>query len=178
MSEKILLIDVDKCVGCYACEIACKQEHDLQVGPRWCRVISIGPRNVHGSLHLDSVPTICIQCADPACASFCPVGAIGKREDGIVVIDENACTGCKLCEYGCPYGAIYFDEDKKVAGKCTLCLSRIRDGLEPSCVQNCIGGALQFVTEDELDHIIKGMHRARTDRVCYTSSKWKLSLNL
>ena len=68
-------------------------------------------------LHLDIVPAMCIHCNDPVCSHFCPVGAIRKREDGIVVIDEDKCNGCKLCIYGCPYGAIYFNKEKKVAEK-------------------------------------------------------------
>ncbi|UCG65918.1 MAG: 4Fe-4S binding protein [Deltaproteobacteria bacterium] len=176
MSERLLLIDVDKCVGCYACEIACKQEHHLPLEPRWCTVIPIGPRKLGEKLHLDFVPALCIHCDDPLCSYFCPVDAISKRQDGIVVIDEDECTGCRLCVYGCPYGAIYFDHERKIAGKCSLCVSRIDDGLEPSCVQHCIGGALLFVTEEELGQITEGMHTARDGKVCYTSSKWKLPL--
>ncbi|MFC1929932.1 4Fe-4S dicluster domain-containing protein [Chloroflexota bacterium] len=176
MSEKLLLIDVDRCVGCYACEVACKQENDLPLGPRWCRIIPIGPRELQEELHLDFVPTTCIHCDDPICSYFCPLGAITKREDGIVLIDEDKCNGCGLCVYGCPCGAIYFNQEKKIAGKCSLCVSRIDDGLEPSCVQHCIGRALQFVTEEELDEITRRLHVARTGRVCYASSKWRLSL--
>ena len=94
----------------------------------------------------------------------------------VVKIDEDKCNGCKLCIYGCPYGAIYFNKEKKVVEKCSLCASRIDDGLEPSCVQHCIGGALLFVTEEELGQITDGMDIARDGKVCYTSSKWKLSL--
>ena len=176
MSQKILLIDIDKCIGCYTCEIACKQEHDLPLGPRWCQVFSIGPREVESELHLDIVPALCIHCDDPTCAYFCPLGAITKREDGTVLISEDKCNGCGLCVYGCPYGAIHFNEEKKVAGKCSLCVSRIDDGLEPSCVQHCLSGALMFVTDEELGQITEGMHTARIGKVCYTSSKWQLSL--
>lgn len=176
MSEKLLLVDVDKCIGCYACEIACKQEHDLPLESRWCQVTRIGPRKLAGDLHLDMVPTMCLHCDDPPCANFCPQGAISKRADGIVAIDEAKCNGCQLCVYGCPYGAIYFNQEKKTAGKCSLCVSRVDDELEPSCVQHCIGGALMFVSEKELNQITRGMHIARCGKVWYTSSKWQLSL--
>jgi formate dehydrogenase iron-sulfur subunit len=92
------------------------------------------------------------------------------------MISEDDCTGCGLCVSGCPYGAIYFDDEKGVAGKCSLCASRIDDGLEPSCVQHCISGALQFLTEDELAETIRGINIARNGKVCYVSSKWKISL--
>jgi Fe-S-cluster-containing dehydrogenase component len=176
MSDKVLLIDVDKCVGCYACEIACKQENELPLASRWCRVISFGPRRLGGEFHLDFVPTVCIQCEEPICSYFCQSDAITKREDGIIIISKDDCTGCGLCVFGCPYGAIYLDHEKSVAGKCSLCASRIDDGLEPSCVQHCISGALQFVPEDELAGTIQGTNRARHGMVCYVSSKWKLSL--
>lgn len=176
MTDNTLLIDVDKCVGCYACEVACKQENELILPVRWCIVTSIGPRKIQDEMHLDFVPGMCLQCDDPVCSYFCSFDAIGKREDGIVIINEEKCTGCGLCVYGCPYGAIYLDQAKNLAGKCSLCLSHIDDGLEPPCVQHCISGALQFVTQEELAEITRGMHVAGSSRVFYASSKWELSL--
>lgn len=137
-------------------------------------VAQIGPRKVGDGLHLDFVPGVCLQCDDPVCSYFCSSDAIAKRSDGIVVINADKCTGCGLCVYGCPYGAIYLDREGKLAGKCSLCFSRIDDGLEPACVQHCIGGALQFVAQDKLAEITQGMHVAGNDRVRYTSSKWRL----
>ncbi len=169
-----LLIDIDKCVGCYSCEVACKQENELPLASRWCQVFSRGPREVDGQLHLDFIPVVCLHCDDPICAYFCNFGAITKGEDGLVRIGEDKCTGCGLCVYGCPYGAIFFDQEKGIAGKCSLCISRTDYGLEPSCVQHCTGGALQYVTDDELETITRGMHVAKFGKVAYTSSKWKL----
>ena len=176
MLQKVLLIDLDNCVRCYACELACRQEHDLayETKSRWCKVMTIEPRWVNQELQMDFVPVMCFQCDDPICAYFCPVNAISKREDGIVVIDEEACTGCKLCVHGCPYGALFFNEMRGVSGKCDLCASRIQGGVEPACVQHCIGGALQFVSEEELANIILGEHVLRKGMVYYVSSKWKL----
>jgi len=176
VSQKVLLIDLDSCIRCHACEIACRQEHGLtyETKSRWCRVITVGPRSIQQELHMDFIPTICFQCDDPICAYFCPVDAISKREDGMVVIDEKACTGCKLCVYGCPYGSIFFDETKGITGKCNLCMSRIHHGIEPTCVQHCIGGALQYVTQEELKDITSGEHLLRMGLVYYVSSKWKL----
>ncbi len=72
-------------------------------------------------------------------------------------------------------GALYFNTEKNTVGKCSVCADRVTDGLEPSCVQHCIGGALQFVTEAELGEITRGTHVARTGRICYAFSKWKLA---
>jgi NADH-dependent fumarate reductase subunit E len=175
--DKILLIDLDACVRCYSCEIACRQENQLdsESKSRWCRVFTVGPRKVDGRVQLDFVPIMCFQCDDPLCASFCPVDAISKREDGIVVVNEDLCTGCKQCQYGCPYGAMQFNAVTRKAGKCNLCLSRIEDGIEPSCVQHCTGGALRFVSSHELEEIVDGKHLAKLGRTYYLSSKWILN---
>lgn len=177
MSQKILLIDLDTCVRCYACEVACREEHNLsfESQSRWCQVMTVGPRWVSQGLHLDFVPTMCFQCDDTPCASFCFVDAISKREDGIVMVDEVVCNGCKLCVSGCPYGAMFFNETKGIAGKCDFCISRIQVGLEPTCVQHCIGGALQFVTDEELTTITSVEHTLRIGMIYYASSKWRLS---
>lgn len=175
MSENLMLIDIDQCTRCYTCEIACKQENNIGVGPRWRQIATFGPRSIHGDLHLDFVPTGCLHCDDPLCAKLCPTNAITKREDGIVIIDPEQCNGCQLCVYGCPYGSIQYDQERSIAGKCHFCLDRIDHGQEPSCVQHCISGALQWIKEDELEQLTQGMHTAHMGRVCYRSTKWKLS---
>jgi len=175
MPEEVMLVDIDRCVRCYACEIACKQEHDLPVGPRWTRVMTVEPRQVNEELCTDFVFTTCVQCDDPLCAHICPVDAITKRDDGIVVIDEAKCNGCGLCVHACPFGAIHINPDKNIAWKGFFCLDRVDQGLEPSCVQHCAGGSLQYVTPEELLELTAGKHKARIGKLCYVSEKWKLS---
>jgi len=176
VSEKILLIDLDNCIRCYSCEIACRQEHNLtyETMSKWCRVITIEPRWIENELHMDFIPIFCFHCDEPICSYFCPVNAIHKRKDGIVIIDERICTGCKLCINGCPYGAIFINEIKGTAGKCDFCISRIEYGIEPTCVQHCIGGALQFLDQNELSKITSGEHLLKMGLVYYCSSKWRL----
>jgi Fe-S-cluster-containing dehydrogenase component len=178
--KKILLIDIDSCVRCHACEIACRQEHDLtaETASCWCRVLTVGPRRVAGKLHMDFIPVVCRQCDDPLCAAICPTGAIRKNDIGLVLIDEAACNGCKLCLYACPYGCISFNEVNRTAGHCDQCRGRTEAGLDPACVQHCIGGALQFVGSEDLEERTSGQHRFLSGRVCYVSSKWKLQGNL
>jgi Fe-S-cluster-containing dehydrogenase component len=171
-----MLIILDCCMGCHACEIACRQENDLvdETSPRWCRVLTIRPRQVRGELHLDYFPAMCVHCDDPLCIRCCPVEAIVKREDGIVVVDHEKCNGCRLCVSACPYGAMTLNEVTNVAGKCNFCLERLGHGIEPSCVQHCVGGALRYVTREDLEEITKGKHASFIGKVCYASSKWKL----
>lgn len=175
-SLKVLLIDLDNCVRCHSCQVACRQEHglDFETQSQWCRVSTIGPRRIGLDLHIDFVPMMCFQCDDPVCAAFCPVNALSKSLGGKVVINEEVCTGCRLCVYGCPYGNIFYNATKGVVGKCDRCASRIDHGLEPACVQHCIGGALQFVTQEELAQMTSGEYTLRMGMVYYNSSKWQL----
>lgn len=174
--EKVLLIKLDNCVGCHACELACRQEHELtfETRSKGCQISTIGPRWINHELQLDFVPSMCFQCDDPICSYFCAVKAISKREDGLVVIDNTVCKKCKLCIYGCPYGAIYYNEVQDLVFKCDLCADRILTGFEPSCVQHCPSGALRFVQYEELSEIASGEHTFRMGMVYYASSKWEL----
>lgn len=176
MPDRILLVDLDNCVRCFACEVACREEHNLarEGAPRWCRIETIEPRRIAGQLHMDFVPLMCFHCEEPACAALCPVDAISRDTEGTVTIDGSVCTGCELCVHGCPYGAMSYDDVQGIAGHCDRCTSRVRSGMEPACVQHCIGGALQWVTRDELSALTVGEHTLALGAVCYTSSKWRL----
>ena len=144
MVQYTLLIDHELCFGCYACEVACKEENNLPVGPRWIQVITVGPRKVGQRLVQDFVPRTCVHCVKAPCIDVCPVEAITKREDGIVLIDPDLCNGCLACIEACPYAAPQFNPEKKVVEKCNLCLPRLEQGLKPSCVQHCPAGAIYF----------------------------------
>ena len=95
MDQKFLAVDLDACVRCYSCEVACRQENGLgpETRSRWCRVQTIPPREAGGELHLDFVPIMCLHCEDPLCARFCPAEAIGKKEDGRVFLDQENVPG-------------------------------------------------------------------------------------
>ena len=142
--EYALIINTEDCVGCNACEVACKQEHNLLVGPRWIRVYSDGPREIEGKLRLRYIVTHCMHCSRPPCKDVCPVDAITKRDDGIVLIDEELCIGCKDCIEACPLGVMQFDEEKEVAQKCDLCVARLDRGLQPACVAACPSHCIYF----------------------------------
>jgi len=150
VKEYALMVNTEDCVGCNACEVACKQEHNLPVGPRWIRVYPDGPREIEGKLQLRYIVTHCMHCSDPLCRDACPVDAITKREDGLVLIDEELCIGCKDCIEACPLGAMQFDEEKGVAQKCDLCVDRLESGLSPACVAACPSHCIYFGDTKEI----------------------------
>ena len=119
---------------------------------------------------------MCLHCETPLCVAVCPEGAIAKNGDGMVLVDEKKCSGCRLCIGACPTGAMSFNEVSRTAGKCDLCRERVASGIEPSCVQHCIGGALRYMEPGDLREVIKGKHTVCSGRIWYTSSKWKLSV--
>ena len=139
-----LVIDREKCVGCQTCEVACKQGKNLGVGPKPMRVIQVGPVMTEGRLQMRFVPMRCMHCVKPACMEACQFDAIRKREDGIVLIQEDLCVGCKSCIEACRFGAVQFDEEKGVAVKCSMCVERLDAGLEPMCVKHCPAGAVSI----------------------------------
>ncbi|MBU2547386.1 MAG: 4Fe-4S dicluster domain-containing protein [Proteobacteria bacterium] len=128
MEKLTFRIKKNDCMGCHACEVACKQEYDLKVGPRLIRIIE----NMS-----DFQPVYCHHCAKPPCRDACPVEAIFRNERGVVLIDNERCIGCRECIDACPFGAMQFDEDAGLAVKCDLCLDRVLAGREPACQAIC-----------------------------------------
>jgi Fe-S-cluster-containing dehydrogenase component len=100
-------------------------------------------------------PQMCMHCEDAACMKVCEPQAITRREDGMVLINPDKCTGCKLCPDSCPHEAIYFNEDMNLAQKCTGCAHLLDDGWDmPRCVDSCASGALKFGEEEDLKDLI------------------------
>ena len=143
MAKYSLFVDLDKCIGCHSCEVACKQVNNLPAGPKPINVITIGPVKIAGKLHMHFAPIHCHHCGKPACIETCPVAAITKREDGIVLINEESCTGCKACIEACPFGAIQFNDETNIAVKCGLCIDRLYKNQQPMCVKHCPANAIQ-----------------------------------
>lgn len=144
MSKYYLHQDIKKCINCRACEVQCKANKSLPQGPRPCQIIEIGPKMVGGQPKASYVFMSCFHCEDPWCITACPSGAMKKREDGIVFIDEELCTGCKKCITACPWGAPQWNPETKKVVKCDFCMDRIDMGLEPACVTTCITQCLSF----------------------------------
>lgn len=167
MAKYNFLFEVDRCVYCHACEIACMQENELPSHP-WTRVVQAGPRYKGKILALDFLQQRCVHCEDPFCVRVCPVdGAIERNEDGIVLLYHNLCILCQACVNVCPYGALEFNPDKNIIGKCNFCLDRLREGHKPSCVHTCMGRALEVLTEEELELRVAGKKAKKAGLITY-----------
>ena len=177
MSQLGLLIDLDKCTGCDTCSIACKSENNTRplsspmpfkngrgvlpdhVSYRWVVKKEGG---VYPNPSLTFVTSACNHCEHPACLASCPVSdvndpsnennAIFKRpSDGIVLINQDVCIGCKNCIQSCPYGAPQFNSQTEKVEKCTFCVHRLEAGFLPACVTTCVGNALHLVEDFKFD---------------------------
>jgi tetrathionate reductase subunit B len=173
---KVFIHDVSYCNGCYNCQIACKDEH---VANDWTPYAKPQPgtghfwlklsENVRGQVPRVKVayyPVMCQHCDNAPCMAACKVeGAIYKREDGLVIIDPEKCTGCRSCVDACPYGAIYFNEDLNIAQKCTGCAHLLdNDWKEPRCVDACPTLALKFMEESEAKEYIDQAEALKPER--------------
>ncbi len=130
------VIDNRKCIGCHACTVACKSEHDVPVGVNRTWVKQTEKGEFPNTRRVFSV-TRCNHCSDAPCVSICPTEALFKREDGIVDFNNDRCIGCKSCMQACPYDALYIDPETNTAAKCNYCAHRTDIGLEPACVNVC-----------------------------------------
>jgi Fe-S-cluster-containing dehydrogenase component len=162
MKQYALVIDNESCWGCMACEVACKQENLAPDGIRLISVLEEGPKmsgdKPEFAFHVD----VCRHCDEPPCVDACTEQIISKREDGVVVLDEGACTGCRLCLDACPYGAIVFDSEGGVARKCNLCYHRVDKGLIPACADNvCLAHCIYFGDPGEIQRVIADKHALR-----------------
>jgi len=146
-------IDQQYCTGCKACQVACKDKHDLPLGVTWRRVVEYSG----GSWSTDPAagtftPNVftyytsisCNHCDDPVCVAVCPTTAMHKGADGIVSVDPAKCVGCRFCEWACPYSAPQFDPSAGVMTKCDLCADELAEGRDPACVAACPSRVLHY----------------------------------
>jgi tetrathionate reductase subunit B len=153
-------IDIEKCIGCGRCANACKSENNVPREPFYFRtwVEQYTIKN-DGSVKVESpnggidgfkqtvpeedifksffVPKMCNHCYKSPCVQACPVGATYESPDGVVLVDETYCIGCRYCVQACPYGCRYINPEKNVVDKCTLCYHRISNGKTTACIEVC-----------------------------------------
>lgn len=172
MSGVGVLVYVDKCIGCRACQVACQTWNGRSAettsfspdftSPRdltansW-KIVRFYEHEYEGVVlgstmkraALTAVPYNCLHCIDPPCARACPANAISVTSEGAVVIDQNKCIGCQFCASACPYNVPRFGDGGK-AYKCTFCVDRLQAGLEPSCVSHCPAGVFEMAPLEEI----------------------------
>jgi Fe-S-cluster-containing dehydrogenase component/formate-dependent nitrite reductase membrane component NrfD len=129
-------IDLRKCIGCHACTIACKAEHDIPIGVNrcWVKTVEQGTFPVTRRLFF---PVLCNQCDNAPCVRICPTNALYRRRDGIVDLNGDACIGCRACMVACPYDQLFIDPNTHTAEKCNFCANRVENELLPACVSVC-----------------------------------------
>jgi len=136
MTNYGFVIDNRTCIGCHACTVACKSEHDVPIGVNRTHVKYIEKGTYPDSTREFSVHR-CNHCEDAPCTTICPTTALFTRTDGIVDFDDERCIGCKSCMQACPYDALYIDPNKGTAAKCNYCAHRVENSYEPACVIVC-----------------------------------------
>ena len=144
------VFDMNRCIGCGACQMACKEHHDLEAG-EFLRRVEVLPYGENGKGGFYPYSGACNHCEFPACVKVCPVEAKHKAEDGTVLHDDEKCIGCGACLWSCPYGAISFSKSRGVTQKCDGCYDLRRAGKDPVCVAICRTSALQFSQTGEVN---------------------------
>ncbi len=151
MVRYAMVIDTRSCIGCGACIAACDLENDTawREGKRRTHV----PEFFFGEFPNVTrmfVPRLCMHCEDPPCVSVCPTGASYVNEQGVVLVNHDLCIGCKYCIIACPYNARYVDHRIRSVDKCTFCFdNRVAKGLDPACVETCVGHVRIFGDLDD-----------------------------
>ncbi len=140
--ERIVL-DPTKCVGCRVCEGICSLVNEGESNPVKSRIKVV--RTIENVI-LYSIPVFCLQCETASCEAVCPRRAIARNSNNVLMVDEEKCIGCKLCEIACPVGAITVNPEKRVAIKCTQCAAIG----EPQCVKHCYPKALRLLPAEKV----------------------------
>lgn len=142
MARYGMLINTKKCIGCYACRVACQRQNDLLPNEDFIRYEE-KETGTYPAVRVETVPLQCMHCEDAPCAAVCPTGAAYIGTDGIVQVDHGRCIGCKYCMAACPY-QVRYQLDSGEVQKCTFCHHRTTEGMLPMCVSTCVGYARFF----------------------------------
>ena len=148
MAHNCIVVNLDRCTGCYSCEVTCKMENDIALGEHWNKMLQRGPFGDYPNMTRYPLPTMCQQCADAPCVHVCPTGASYRDGNNVVLIDREKCIGCKYCMAACPYG-VRVQLHSGVVEKCRFCWYEGEPGNPPACVGTCITNARIFGDLDD-----------------------------
>lgn len=150
VKQKRIVLDVDRCISCHACDVACYGSHHQKY--------NLVRSNFDITVNL---PLHCKHCTDAPCLDVCPSEALEKRDDDLVYHNSFRCIGCLSCTYACPFGVLRAERIRHIVSKCDLCIDRLEEGLEPRCVESCTSGALSFEEISSEEEKNKGRVDAR-----------------
>jgi Fe-S-cluster-containing dehydrogenase component len=159
-----MLIDLQRCIGCWSCNVACKQENGVAPGVFRNQLFTVGPFGEYPDVQGYYLPRPCMHCEDAACVAACPTGASYQRGDGLVVVDPDKCIVCGYCAWACPYGGRQVNEQAGRIEGCDFCAHRVDAGLDPACVHHCMGKARMFGDLDDPNSQISLHLAANQDR--------------
>ena len=146
MNTYMIYLNKKRCIGCLGCEVHCKTNKNLPVGPILCEIKYLPLKLIKGVPKTEFSFRSCYHCENPFCVPICPTSAMIKRDDGIVYIDQVNCFGCMSCSGACPWTIPQRNPETNKAIKCDYCMDRVDAGMKPACVTKCTTRALQFVT--------------------------------
>lgn len=175
------VIDVARCIDCRACLVACSVENRVPLNHTRIWVHDLGVQGTYPDLQRSFVPYNCMHCEHPPCIEVCVSGATYKNPDnGLVLVDDEACIGCGFCVDACPYHVRYLDEKRGVVDKCNACLQRVEVGQMPACVATCVGGSRMFGDlNDPESTVSKALNEAKTIvRLDYEAGKLDTDPNI
>jgi dimethyl sulfoxide reductase iron-sulfur subunit len=178
-----MVVDQERCIGCWSCGVICKSENDVPLGMWWNRILTEGealdtPTTENGDLEMQWLPLACQHCDNAPCVKVCPVAATYHGDGGLVLQDPERCIGCRYCMIACPYGVRTFnwgEADRPTdfdtgmvpprpvgtVEKCTMCVHRVVDGQVPSCVWSCPAQARIFGDLADPDSRVTSLIRDR-----------------
>ena len=151
--NKIFDLDLERCVGCFACVVACMDQNDTDPSETdGLRGVSPVKQAYSVTKKPGFISLACMHCEDAPCVTGCPTGCLKREENGLVVSEESLCIGCHSCLLNCPYGAPRFGADGKIS-KCDGCLVRVMNGKIPACVRVCPTKALKYDTQETIEEL-------------------------